>query len=342
MITKGLPFMQNNQLFRCNGWQVTLCVVSLVATGCSWNAVSRSSAQLSPVGQQAPASASSLASEGGSSASHVVASNAGQGGAVTQTSSEPPVPPNTASTHVESDAPADAALVARLSEYFRHFGKDRSFGFFTKEWAPTVESYLRLKNVSVGALVRSARQFYADKDAIAIEPEVASTRVQNVAGRKRVSLKLTMSWTTKPDSAAKDCGTLDANMEWQAGSVVAHRMQAMATLTLDESGRFVAYDEVPDKPILLRVKYHGDPLPAFIALPIGPARTDPGVTAAFTIADGTLVEDLGDEFTCGLNASEVDAVRRVRYRGQKVWLLKQWTYFTGHNFVGEDTLVPSP
>jgi hypothetical protein len=84
----------------------------------------------------------------------------------------------------------------------------------------------------------------------------------------------------------------------------------------------------------------GDALQAFDTLPNTPARQLDTAPGALLVTDGSVVEDLGETFACGDGASESDVLRRVRVQGRSVWLLASWTWNTGHDFVGEDVLVP--
>jgi hypothetical protein len=103
----------------------------------------------------------------------------------------------------------------------------------------------------------------------------------------------------------------------------------------------VSYEELSIARPNLRVATRGDQLQAFSSLPTMPARLVASDATSATVADGTIVEDLGESFTCGLNQAEVDTVRKVKLDGHAVWLLADWVYDTGHSFVGDTVLVPA-
>ena len=131
-------------------------------------------------------------------------------------------------------------------------------------------------------------------------------------------------------------------MEPHRGSKILHEASVEAKLTLDAAQRFVAYEELAPIRKRLVVKTRSDGAVAFPSMPTQPARwVEPPATAKI-LRDGTVVEDLGDSFTCGVESSEVDTVRKVRVDGQTAWLLERCLYNTGHNFVGEDVLVAVP
>lgn len=237
---------------------------------------------------------------------------------------------------------ATSGLEQRLREHFAQYRDGSSFDFIERDWAAHVERYLTLRDVSSAELVRAARAFYADKTHIALTPEAASLQVTDSAGKRLASFVLKLEWSTQPPAAAAGCGYLDDCMQWHPGSLIEHRARVSVKLTLDAAERFVAYEEqLPIRRQLL-VNTRGDGLTAFPSLPVGPARQIEPPPAAKLLNDGTLVEDLGDTFTCGLSSAEVDTVRRVRAGNATVWLLDHWVYDTGHNFVGDDLLVAAP
>jgi hypothetical protein len=132
-------------------------------------------------------------------------------------------------------------------------------------------------------------------------------------------------------------------MKFQPGSTVDRDVQVDVAMTINADGQYVTYDERRVHRPQLRVKNRGYPLIAFASMPTTPARLlDAGSTDSL-VPDGTLVFDLGETFTCGLDINEVDTVKKVQIAGRTAWVLMKWTYNTGHNFVGEDRLlVPEP
>lgn len=235
---------------------------------------------------------------------------------------------------------ATQELEQRLQRHFAQYQGASDFAFFEEDFAPRVERYLALKNVTASDLARVAKAFYANKTRVSLLPKPGTVAVTNEGGRSVASFVLTLRWSYQPPPAAAACGYLDDSMTWRPHSLIARSVEVAARLGFDADKRIVNYEEAPVAGPPLRVATRGDGLAAFSSMPTEPARfIDPEPNAA-QLLDGTIVEDLGETFTCGLNQTEVDTVRKVRFQGRAFWLLSDWVYDTGHNFVGDTPLVP--
>ncbi len=261
-------------------------------------------------------------------------------------SSAPP-PASTTAAPARSTAPVASATPAidaraRLAAYFARFVDGTSFDFLRDEWAARVERYLRLADVPVDDLVSSACSFYRDRHHVKLTVDPASVASREQGGRTFVSFVVTMAWSQPAPASARACGHVDDSMQWHAGSSIDHKAAVNAEMTLDASGKFVAYDEHGLKTRHMVVKSGGDPLKAYAYLPGQPARNLEEDAGGSLVPDGTVVDDLGDSFTCAQEGAEIDTVEKVRFGGRDVWLLSSWAASTGHSFVGEDVLVPAP
>ena len=241
---------------------------------------------------------------------------------------------------VTTQPPAD--VEARLRAHFARYSGGSSFDFLRDDWAPRVEHYLKLLDVPLDDLVKEARSFYADKSRVALKVRAGSVQTRYAGDRTTATFVLSMAWSRRPPPAARACGHLDADQGWVASSTIDRQVDVNAEMTLNAAGRFVAYDEHGLVPVHLRAKAFGDPLRAFASMPAEPARDADEDTSVASIPDGTVVDDLGESFTCGLSAGEVDTVEKVRFQGREVWVLSGWMFDTGHSYVGTDTLVAAP
>lgn len=233
-----------------------------------------------------------------------------------------------------------AELEERLRRHFAQYHGGSNFAFFEQDFAPRVERYLGLKDVAATQLARIAKEFYATKTQVSLVPKPGSLTVTNEGGRLAASLVLTMRWSVEPPAAAASCGFLDDSMTWRPHSRIARRVEVTARIGIDAAARFVTYEELPGALPRLRVASRSDGVQAFSSLPTGPVRLVDAGPASVLVPDGTVVEDLGETFTCGLDQTEVDTVRKVKLNGRAVWMLADWTYDTGHSFVGDTPLVP--
>jgi hypothetical protein len=247
----------------------------------------------------------------------------------------PPTPAEPGATKLEIE------VTERLRRHFAQYEGAASFAFFEQDFAPRVERYLGLKDVPAAELARIAKEFYAEKAQVSVLPNPGSVVVKSEGPRVTASLVLTLRWSVPPPPAAAACGYLDDSMTWRPHSRIARRVEVTARIAFDDAARIVSYEETPLALPRLRVATRGDALQAFSSLPITPARLLEAGPTSVLAPDGTLVEDLGETFTCGLDQTEVDTVRKVRLQGRTVWLLADWTYDTGHNFVGDTPLVPA-
>ncbi|HET9934004.1 MAG TPA: hypothetical protein VFQ35_25045 [Polyangiaceae bacterium] len=243
-----------------------------------------------------------------------------------------------------SDSPKSlldsVALEQRLREHYAKYIDGTRFDFFAVDFAPRVERYLALHDVEVSKLQAEARRFFRDKKHLSFAPKAGSLLVNRETPRTRVQFVLTMAWSQNVSSAFKDCAASDPTLGGDSGpSTIAHKVDVHAELVLDESGRFVSYREIAVVAPRLKVETRSEGVPAFIALPNKPGRSEE--PTAPLVPDGTIVEDMGDAFTCSLYG-ETDTVRKVRVNGKVIWLLAEWTWFTGHNYVGELLLRPVP
>lgn len=235
---------------------------------------------------------------------------------------------------------ATQELEQRLQRHFARYQGASDFAFFEEDFAPRVERYLALKNVTASELARVAKAFYANKTRVSLTPKPGTVAVTNEGGRSVASFVLTLRWSYPPPPAAAACGYLDDSMTWRPRSLIARNVEVAARIGFDADKRIVSYEEAPVAGPRLRVATRGDGLAAFSSMPTAPARIIYPEANAAQLPDGTTVEDLGETFTCGLNQTEVDTVRKVRFQGRAVWLLSDWVYDTGHNFVGDTPLVP--
>ena len=246
----------------------------------------------------------------------------------------------------EVQPPPDEAAVREVEERLRrHFAQYKgaaSFAFFEQDFAPHVERHLGLKDIAASELVRTAKAFYASKADVSLVPKAGSITLTNDGERRIASFVLTMRWSVKPPAAAAACGYLDNSMTWRPNSRIHRQVDVTTRIVFNGDARIVSYEELSVAAPRLRVENRGDDLEAFASLPTGPARFIDANPTAARVPNGTIVEDLGESFTCGLNQTEVDTVRKVRFNGAPIWLLADWTYDTGHNFVGETLLVPVP
>lgn len=235
--------------------------------------------------------------------------------------------------------PAAQELEQRLQRHFAQYQGASAFAFFEADFAPRVERYLALKDVTASELAKVAKAFYANKTQVSLLPKPGTVVVKNEGGRSVASFVLTLRWSYPPPPAAAACGYLDASMTWRPHSLIARNVDVTARVGFDADRRIVSYEEAPLVAPRLRVATRGDALTAFTSMPTEPARfIEPEANAA-QFPDGTIVEDLGESFTCGLDQTEVDTVRKVRFQDRTFWLLADWTYDTGHNFVGDTPLV---
>lgn len=263
--------------------------------------------------------------------------------APTSLSPSAPVAEPTRAAVVQQPPPDDAAVKEveeRLRRHFAQYKGAASFAFFEQDFAPRVERYLGLKDVAVGELLRTAKSFYAKKADVSLVLKAGSITLTTEGVRRIASFVLTMRWTVKPPAAAAACGFLDDSMTWRPNSRIHRQVDVTARMIFNGDARIVTYEELSVAAPRLRVENRGDDLEAFASLPTGPARFLDANPSATRVPNGTIVEDLGESFTCGLNQTEVDTVRKVRLNGAPIWLLADWTYDTGHNFVGETLLVP--
>jgi hypothetical protein len=188
-----------------------------------------------------------------------------------------------------------------------------------------------------------ARQFYANKERISLSPEKGSLKLRAQTAQVIAHFVLNPKWSQKPSPGAGYCGILNENMQFQPSSTIEHGVQADVEMSIDSEGKLVSYDGLRVHTPQLRVNNRGAALVAFASMPTTPARLLTAANTDTLVQDGALVEALGETFTCGLDANEVDTVRKVRLGKRTVWHLTNWTYYTGHNFVGEDhLLVPVP
>ena len=241
----------------------------------------------------------------------------------------------------QSDAaPASPAVEQRLREHYAKYVDGARFDFFLVDFAPRVERYLALHDIEVTELQAEARRFFRDKKNLSFAPKPGSLIVKSEGPRTRVQYGLTMAWKQGVSSAFKDCEASDRTRGESAGpSTLEHKVDVQAELVLDETGRFVSYAERGTIPARLRVETRTEGVPAFLALPTQPARNEE--PTAPLVPNGTVVEDVGDAFTCSF-AGETDTVRKVRVKGRVVWLLSEWTWFTGRSYIGEELLRPLP
>jgi hypothetical protein len=239
-------------------------------------------------------------------------------------------------------SPSLEALERRLRSHYAQYRSDSTFAFIERDFAPRIEQYLSSTDVSSSEIARQARSFYANKTRVALTPKPGSLEARPRGERVVISFVLSLQWSIQPPAAAAGCIYLDDHMGWQPHPTIDRRVEALATLTLDAAGRFVAYQEAPAPVRKLQGKTRGLELQAFAELPTVPARWVEPLTGPTMIADGTLVDDLGETFSCGDGNNESDVVRKVRLNGRIFWLLASWAWNTGHNYVGEDVLVPAP
>jgi hypothetical protein len=192
----------------------------------------------------------------------------------------------------------------------------------------------------VATLRSEARRFFGSKVGLSLTPKAGSFAVSAEGDRTLVRFVLTLAWRVPPTPRPAECGHVAPDGRWvEQPGLLEHRADVTAELTLDASARIVAYDEHPAPPRHLKVETTDPGVPAFRVLPGKPARlADP---TAPLVASGTVVDDLGDAFTCS-EGGETDTVRRVRVGGDVLWVLDSWRWDTGHNIVGEDLLVAAP
>lgn len=236
---------------------------------------------------------------------------------------------------------ATQELEQRLQRHFAQYRGGATFAFFEADFAPRVERYLALKDVTASELAKVAKAFYANKTQVSLLPKPGTLMVKLEGGRLLASFVLSLRWSYPPPTAAAACGYLDASMTWRPHSLIARNVEVTARIGFDANQRIASYEEAPLVGPRLRVATRGDALTAFTRMPTEPARFIEPQANAVQLPDGTIVEDLGESFTCGLNQTEVDTVRKVRFQDRTFWLLADWTYDTGHNFVGDTPLVPA-
>jgi hypothetical protein len=253
----------------------------------------------------------------------------------------PPSPPPSVALPTETTpAPALAALEERIQSHYAKYVDGTRFAFFAVDFAPRVERYLSLRDINVPALQAEARRFFRDKKGLAFTPKAGTFVVKHEGTRSRVEFELGIAWRQSMSESYKECDRQDVVRGIGPGpSAIEHKVDVHAELVLDERLRFVSYAELGMLSKKLQVKTRDEPLPAFVSIPTRPARAED--STATPVASGTLVEDLGDRFTCS-QGGETDTLRKVRVDGAVVWLLEEWTWDTGHNFVGEVLLVPAP
>ena len=252
-----------------------------------------------------------------------------------------PIATATVAVQPRPDEPAAQEVEERLRRHFAQYEGASSFAFFEVDFAHRVERYLGLKDVAAAELARIAKEFYANKTQVSMVPKPGSVVVRHGGGRATATFVMTVRWHEEPPPAAAACGYLDDSMTWRPRSLIARHVEITARIGFDADGHIVTYEEGEVALPHLRVASRGDDLQAFSSLPTSPARLIEGDPTFVHVPNGTIVEDLGELFTCGLDQTEVDTVRKVRLNGRSMWLLAEWVYDTGHNFVGDTLLVPA-
>jgi hypothetical protein len=235
--------------------------------------------------------------------------------------------------------PTVESVESALNKHFSQYKDRASFEFLERDFAPRIERYLNATEISPKDLVRLVRLRYADKDWISLSLVKGSLQLHGDPARVIAEFVLHSKWSQKPPPNARECGELDESMNFRPGSTVDGDVQVDVAMTIDADGKYVTYDERRVLMPRLRINNRGYPLIAFASMPITPARLLDAGSADSFVPDKTLVFDLGETFTCGLDVNEVDTVRKVQLGGRTVWVLMNWTYNTGHNFVGEDRLL---
>src|SRR6185369_9228518 len=142
---------------------------------------------------------------------------------------------------VAGPSPAIEALERRVRAHYAQYRDGSSFGFIEQDFAPRVERYLSLTNVSASELSHVARAFYADKSRVLLTPQSGSFQARAEGERLVVSFVLSLQWSKEPPPPAEGCVYLDENMGWQSHPTIDRRVEVSASLTIDGNGRFVRY-----------------------------------------------------------------------------------------------------
>jgi hypothetical protein len=249
------------------------------------------------------------------------------------------LPPDT-QQRVAINLPDTAELEARLVAHFSKYVDGSAFDFINQDFAAQISRYGTKKALDASTLSAQLRRYYAEKAHLKLIVVPQSLKVRVDGNSLVTTFRLKQSWSQKPPHDARKCGSIDeSTMQWQPNSVIVHSAEVEIELRLDASNRFVSYEEHEMNP-RLKVVSRGQTLVAFETLPSSPARLIELPQPHVEVKDGTVVEDLGESFTCALDLNESDTIRKIRWDGRSVWILSDWLYNTGHNFVGDTLLKP--
>ncbi len=238
----------------------------------------------------------------------------------------PDTPPPSASSPSDGGSAVDASsTTSRVRAFFAGYKDGSDYSFLRAACASPVERFITMKSVDIGAVVASARHFFADKRGVRYVPDEKALRVSHRDGGDVVEVPLTMVWGTLPlaewssDDPRNSVHELlhafaDAGVTsplWDG--LVEHTTTVDVELRFDGQGRITRYVEGP--PIRPKLKFHSD------------AACEDTFGFATARPDGEVVTDLGEVYATEFSTKGPQVARHVRLRdGSDAWVQDTRSY----------------
>ncbi len=219
-----------------------------------------------------------------------------------------------------SGAAPEPALTARVKAFFAGYKDGSDFSFLRTACATPVERFITMKNADVGAVISSARHFFADKRGLSYVPDEKALRISHEGNADVARVPLTMVWGTLPpeewtsddDRPRKELpGAIASSILWDG--LVEHTTIVDVELAFDPAGRITRYVEGPPRHARLKFQSDWACLDTF------------GFATA--LKDGEVVTDLGDVYMNSLSPKGPQLSRHVRFRsGDDAWVQDTRSY----------------
>ena len=162
---------------------------------------------------------------------------------------------------------------AKLNAYYAGFVDDTAFDFMRDAWAPHIDHYLQWKGLSIDDLVAKSKILYVGKRGISMHVQgLVSPRADGA--QTTLEYVVVTKWTAAAPSVARACGFLDDSLKWHPSSRMDHKLDVRARMTVDRTGKLVAYDELGAVMPPLKVSNGGEGLRAYANIP-PPPRAQP-------------------------------------------------------------------
>ncbi len=213
---------------------------------------------------------------------------------------------------------ADDDARSRLRSFFAKFVDSTDFGFLRDFCRPTMDRFIQMHNIDIGAVIESARGFFHDKRDLAYEPDWTSVHVARQKGTIIVDLPVRMTWSTPIPSALVEKGgplVVSGDVPY-----VRHVVTVDVEVTFDNDLAIIAYAEALVHTSRLRVTGEEECDLRAYAYPHDPLSGDEAAKSLDTLIKDAVVIDLGDTFEISGSTKGTNIVRKVKVGGRAMWM----------------------